>query len=214
MQDAHLIPLSALQHYDYCPRQCALIHIERLWSENYWTAQGQVLHQRVDQGKPEQRPGTRIERSVEVIHQELGIWGVLDVLEITQDPLSYTPVEYKRGKPKTSNCDKLQLCAQALCLEAMLSTEIPRAALWYWQVRQRHWVELDQELRAQTLSVIDAIKDLFAQQRLPAAQYSKACRACSLQPECQPKALQQDHSAAYLHQLYQPQADQDEKATK
>lgn len=199
-----LIPISALQHYDYCPRQCALIHIERIWSENYWTAQGRVLHQRTDEGKAEQRVDTRVERSVTIISRRLGIQGKLDVLEINLKDNSYTPVEYKRGKPKTTLCDKIQLCAQAMCLEEMRDTRIPRAAIWYWQVRQREWVELDDTLRTETERVIQAVHELFQERKIPAPAYGSHCRACSLLDDCQPQAIQRDTTDQYLRDLFQP----------
>lgn len=197
-----LIPISALQHYDYCPRQCALIHIERIWSENYWTAQGKVLHQRTDEGKAEQRNDTRVERSVAVINRRLGIQGKLDVLEINLKDKSYTPVEYKRGKPKTTLCDKVQLCAQAMCLEEMRDTSIPRAAIWYWQVRQREWVELDDALRAETERIIQDVHRLFRERRIPAPVYGSHCSACSLLDDCQPRAVERDMTDQYLRDLF------------
>jgi len=118
--DTNTIMLSALQHYAYCPRQFALIHIEQVWAENYFTAQGKLLHERVDSYEPEQRGNTRYERSVAVISHRLKINGKLDLLEIEgKPPNKYFPVEYKRGKPKLEDWDKIQLCAQALCLEEM-----------------------------------------------------------------------------------------------
>lgn len=197
-----LIPISALQHYDYCPRQCALIHIERIWSENYWTAQGRVLHQRTDEGKVEQRVDTRVERSVAVINRRLGIQGKLDVLEVNLKDNTYTPVEYKRGKPKTTLCDKIQLCAQAMCLEEMRDTSIPRAAIWYWQVRHREWVELDDDLRAETERIIQAVHQLFREHQIPTPIYGSHCNACSLLDDCQPRAIQHDATDQYLRDLF------------
>lgn len=198
-----LIPLSALQHYVYCPRQCALIHIERLWTENYWTAQGRVLHQKTDEGKAEQRVGLRIERSVDVVSHRLGIQGKLDVLEVSLKDQTYTPVEYKRGKPKTTNCDKVQLCAQALCLEDMLGVEISRAAIWYWQVRKREWVDLNESLREETCQVISHVHVMFANYNLPLPVFGKHCQACSLMDECQPKVFEQDSSDRYVQSMFE-----------
>lgn len=197
-----LIPISALQHYDYCPRQCALIHIERIWSENYWTAQGRVLHQRTDEGKAEQRVDTRVERSVTIISRRLGIQGKLDVLEVNLKDNTFTPVEYKRGKPKTTLCDKIQLCAQAMCLEEMRNTSIPRAAIWYWQVRQREWVELGEELRKETERIIQAVHQLFREREVPFPVYGSHCRACSLLDDCQPQVIQRDTTDQYLRDLF------------
>jgi CRISPR-associated exonuclease Cas4 len=174
MEEMIYIPLAALQHYAYCPRQCALIHIEQAWEENYWTAQGRVLHERVDSGTTETRGDVRAERGVEVISHKLRINGKLDLLEIrSKKPQKYYPVEYKRGKPKIHDWDKIQLCGQALCLEEMLNTEISEAALWYWEERSREIVSLDDSLREQTLQVIKQTHELFASQKTPPAKYDK-----------------------------------------
>jgi len=194
------IPISSLQHYVFCPRQCAYIHIERIWQDNFLTASGNQLHEMVHSTEAETRGNLRSERSVQVLSQSLGIHGQLDLLEIRQNPLQLTPVEYKRGKPKISDCDRVQLCAQALCLEEMRDVSIQRAALWYWQVRKREWIALDQALRATTQAMITATRTLLAAGELPAAEYSKSCKACSLFDVCQPK--QRDHSQRYVQQLF------------
>jgi len=194
------IPISALQHYVFCPRQCAYIHTERIWQDNFLTASGNQLHERVHSTEAETRGTLRTERSVQVVSQALGIHGQLDLLEIRQNPLQLTPVEYKRGKPKVSDCDRVQLCAQALCLEEMRGVSIQRAALWYWQVRKREWIALDQALRATTRTIITATRALLAAGELPAAQYSKSCKACSLLDVCQPK--HSDHSQDYVQHLF------------
>ena len=125
------IPLAALQHYAFCPRQCALIHNEQAWAENYLTAQGRSLHERVDSGEPETRKGVRFERSVHVSAQQLGISGIIDMVEHDLASGRLKPVEYKRGKPKPEPFDEIQLCAQALCLEEMTGQTIAEGALWY-----------------------------------------------------------------------------------
>ena len=128
-QDVRLIPLSALQHYAFCPRQCALIHNEQAWAENYLTAQGRVLHERVDSGEPETRKGVRFERTVHVSAEKLGISGVLDLVEVDTKTGRLKPVEYKRGKPKPDPMDEIQLCAQGLCLEEMTGQTVNEGAL-------------------------------------------------------------------------------------
>lgn len=196
------IPISALQHYVFCPRQCAYIHVEKLWRDNYLTAKGNQLHERVHSNEAETRGDLRTERGAQIVSEKQGIHGVLDLLEIRQtdgEP-QYTPVEYKRGKPKISDCDRVQLCAQALCLEDMQNTHIPKAALWYWQVRKREWVELDESLRELTLTTIAATRELLNQQTLPKAHYTKACNACSFIDTCQPKLT--DRSADYRQNLF------------
>ncbi|WP_040727070.1 CRISPR-associated protein Cas4 [Thiomicrorhabdus sp. Kp2] len=203
MSDTRLIPLSALQHYAFCPRQCALIHNEQAWSENWLTAQGQQLHQRVDHGLPESRKGIRYERGVEVSAPSLGLTGKLDLVEVDIATGVCFPVEYKRGKEKQENIDLIQLCAQALCLEEMLGLEVPHGAIWYWQTRHRFQVEISSELRAETIAVIEATKDLLNSGKTPKAKYSKKCQACSLYDLCNPKLTFQDHSSAYVKAIYQ-----------
>ena len=124
------IPIPALQHYAFCPRQCAYIHIERLWQDNFLTAKGNQLHDRVHSNESEKRGNLKTERGVQVSSEQYGLTGKLDLLEIQSELLQLTPVEYKRGKPKISDCDRIQLCAQVLCLEEMCNISINRAALW------------------------------------------------------------------------------------
>lgn len=217
MEDTRLVPLAALQHYAYCPRQCALIHLEQAWAENWFTAQGQQLHQRVDAGKPETRRGVRFERGVLVNSEKLKLTGKLDLLEIDTSTGRHCPVEYKRGKPKTESWDRIQLCAQALCLEEMLDLTIEEGALWYWQTRHREPVVLDAALREQTLAVIDAVHEQFASGITPSKPAPpKRCRACSLREICQPQWLRGDHSADYVQHIYQPagSAEPDEEAVE
>ena len=146
-QDTRLIPLSALQHYAFCPRQCALIHNEQAWAENYLTAQGKALHERVDSGEPETRKGVRFERTVHVSAEKLGISGVLDLVEVETKTGRLKPVEYKRGKPKPDPMDEIQLCAQGLCLEEMTGQTVSEGALWYMQTRHRVSVVFSDDLR-------------------------------------------------------------------
>lgn len=155
------IPLSALQHYAFCPRQCALIHNEQVWAENFLTAQGRALHERVDSGEPETRKGVRFERSVHVSAEKLGVHGVLDMVERDTKTGYLKPVEYKRGKPKPEPFDEIQLCAQALCLEEMTGQTIAEGALWYGQTRHRVPVVFSDSLRAQTLAVISQVRELL-----------------------------------------------------
>lgn len=194
------IAISALQHYAYCPRQFALIHIEQVWAENRFTAEGQVLHQRVDSNEVEQRGSVRYERSVSLISQEHGLVGKMDLLEIESgEKLRYFPVEYKRGKPKIEEWDKIQLCAQALCIEEMRSASVQEGAIWYWQVRRREPVAIDLQLRDLTLSAITGARALIETGVTPIPQVDKArCRACSLKEICQPDAFRSDKTRQYV----------------
>ena len=195
------VPISALQHYAFCPRQCAYIHVERLWQDNFLTAKGNRLHDRVPSSQAETRGNLRTERGAQVCSEKYGIQGKLDLLEIESEPYKLIPVEYKRGKPKVTDCDRIQLCAQALCLEEMKRVEIHKAALWYWQVRQREWVEINDALRQTTLDTIHVTRELIAQASLPPARYFNGCKACSFFDHCMPK--QTDRSARYTQELFQ-----------
>lgn len=197
-----LIPLSALQHFAFCPRQCALIHNEQVWAENFLTAHGQLLHQKVDSGVPENRKGIRFERAVQVSAPTLGLVGKLDLVEVDTNNETLVPVEYKRGKPKMDDVDKIQLCAQALCLEEMTGKHINIGALWYWQTRKRLEVNIDAALRSQTQAVITKVADLFASNQTPKAHFDKRCKACSLFDLCNPKLTAQDRSSDYCKGLY------------
>ncbi|MCR1827851.1 CRISPR-associated protein Cas4 [Pseudomonas oleovorans] len=188
MEDDDLIPLSALQHYLYCPRQCALIHVEQQWAENRQTAEGRLLHQRADQPQTEQRHGVRTVTAMPLASPALGISGIADVVEfLDEQPF---PVEYKRGRPKAHRADEVQLCAQALCLEAMLARPVPEGALFYGETRRRKAVAFDATLRSLTLDTISATRSLLHGQHTPLAQYQpKRCDACSLIELCQPRLL-------------------------
>lgn len=181
-----LVPISALQHMLYCPRQCALIHIERQWEENAYTAEGRVLHRRVDAGGGELRKGSRIERGVLLRSLRLGLFGIADVVEIHGAGKPY-PIEYKRGRPKAHRADEAQLCAQAICLEEMLDTPVPEGALFYGAERRRKTVCFDDALRSLTEQLAFDTRRMIAAGELPDAEYSRRkCGACSLQDACQP----------------------------
>ncbi|AGQ37967.1 TPA: CRISPR-associated protein Cas4 [Mannheimia haemolytica] len=200
--DKRSISLSALQHYAFCPRQCALIHNEQVWAENYLTAQGQVLHERVDSGEPETRKGIRFERTVHVAAEKLGISGILDLVERDLKTGELKPVEYKRGKPKPEPMDEIQLCAQALCLEEMTGQTINEGALWYMQTRHRLPITFSTELRTKTLATISEVRSLLNSGTTPLPKYSKRCKACSLIDLCQPQLLDRDRSERYVEEIF------------
>lgn len=202
MDNDRLISLSALQHYAFCPRQCALIHNEQSWADNWLTAQGQLLHQRVDRGEPESRKGIRYERGILVTSETLGLTGKLDLVEIDLQTGIMKPVEYKRGKPKTDNWDKIQLCAQALCLEEMTNNPVHYGALWYWQTRHREEVAIDSRLRKQTRKIISEVRLLLSSGQTPPARLEKKCKACSLRDLCNPQLLEKDRSAEYVEHVF------------
>lgn len=185
-----LIPLSALQHQLFCPRQCALIHVEGLWAEDGATAEGRLLHERVDAGRPERRPGVRVVRSLAVRSLKLGVSGLADVVEFRGKPPRPFPVEYKRGKPKTHRADEVQLCAQAICLEEMFGGEVAEGALFYGETRRRFDVAFDPALRTLTAETAAAARANIAAGRTPPPVKTPACRRCSLTALCQPDRLE------------------------
>lgn len=185
-----LIPLSALQHYLFCPRQCALIHVERLWAEDIATAEGRLLHERTDSGRGERRPGVRIVRSMALRSFTLGVSGIADVVELHGAPPRPYPVEYKRGRPKTHRADEVQLCAQAICLEEMFNCKLSEGALFYGQVRRRHLVAFDAELRTLTARTAAAARADIAASRTPPPVNKPTCRRCSLMALCRPERLE------------------------
>lgn len=197
------LSISALQHYAYCPRQFALIHVEQVWEENRLTAEGRILHERVDSGVAEQRKGVRYERGVSLISHRYKLKGKMDLLEIeTGDPSRYFPVEYKRGKPKVQDWDRIQLCAQALCIEEMRDVQVSEGAIWYWQVRHRERVVLDEALREATVNTIEAALALLDSGKTPPPVNDKRCKACSLVDLCQPSKFARDRSKVYIEDVF------------
>lgn len=180
------LPISALQHRLICPRQCALIHVERLWAENRLTAEGRMLHERADDGRPESRDGVRVLRSVQIGSEVEGLHGVADVVEMRgADPY---PVEYKRGRPKAHRADEVQLCAQALCLEAMTGRPVPEGALFYGGRRRRTVVAMDTELRALTWQVAAEARAAIGSGMFPPPIFeAKRCGSCSMAELCRPQ---------------------------
>lgn len=196
--EEQLIPISALQHWIYCRRQCGLIHLEQAWAENRLTAEGRTLHEKVHESDTENRPGVRIVRGLRLVSYSLGLIGQADVVEFRQDDNGVEllgaaglwlpfPVEYKRGKPKKDNSDNIQLCAQAMCLEEMLDVVIPAGAFFYGKPRRRTEVEFDAGLREKTRQTAEALHVLFNSRKTPTVRYSKKCDNCSLYLQCMPK---------------------------
>lgn len=195
-----LLPMSALQHLLFCERQCALIHLEQAWLENALTAEGRVLHDRAHDGPDEARlaPGgnaLRITRGLPVRSSALGLSGQCDVVEFHGSG-QVTPVEYKRGKPKSHHADEVQLCAQALALEEMLGAAVPRGALYYGERRRRTEIVFDEALRALTRDTARRLHALIAGGVTPPAAREKKCDTCSLLPVCLPDALRFRRNAA------------------
>lgn len=217
--ESDLLPLSALQHFVYCERQCALIHLERAWRENRLTAEGRRLHKNAHEAGPKSRDGERTTRGLEVRSLVLGLAGVCDVVlwkppddlpgglslpeAWRQAPADdrrrwrIVPVEYKRGKPKQGDCDRVQLCGQALCLEEMLGVTIPEGQLFYGKTRRRTDVPFDEPLRSRTRQAAVRMRAMLASGVTPPAVYEKGkCDRCSLKPDCLPELPKRRRSAS------------------
>lgn len=208
-----LLPLSGIQHFLFCRRQWALIHIENQWQENVFTFEGRQLHERVDDPTfNETRKGHITVRSMPVVSYELGLNGICDVVEFQESPDgiplknregTYTvmPVEYKRGHEKASAIDDVQLCAQAICLEEMLVTNIPQGAVFYGETRRRSIVLLTRELRDQVYQLTREMHDYFQRGYTPNSKPTKACKSCSLVDICLPEITSQPNRVSvYIRQ--------------
>ncbi|MDR3515845.1 MAG: CRISPR-associated protein Cas4 [Azospirillaceae bacterium] len=178
-----LVPLSALQHFLVCPRQCALIHLEQVWLENRQTAEGRVAHERVDGGGSETRDGIRRVFGMALRSLRLGLVGRADAVEFHPVPF---PVEHKHGRPKVGDEDRVQLCAQALCLEEMTGETVAAGALFYGERRRRTEVNFDEPLRRRTEAVAASVHALITALVTPPPPEQAPCGACSLAPLCRP----------------------------
>lgn len=191
------LQLSALQHFVFCKRQCALIHIEQIWFENLFTAEGRIMHDKVHEEQIEKRKDVKIERGTSLRSNELGLNGKADVVEFHKDKQSRWvpfPVEYKRGKPKIDNCDKIQLCAQALCLEEMLNIKIPSGALFYGKTRHRFDVEFNEALCNETKDTVIRLHAFIGAGKTPKPVYAAKCDTCSFFDMCMPKTIGRNFS--------------------
>lgn len=196
-----LLPISALQHVVFCDRQAALIHVERLWSENVHTVEGIHAHQQAHEAGGESRGDIRIVRALALRSLRVGLAGVSDVVEFHRDESGALlpgrpgrwrpfPIEYKKGKQKRYGADEVQLCAQAMCLEEMFDTTVPNGALFYGKTRRRKAVVFDEPLRATTLRAAARFREIVEQRLTPAARWGAKCRECSLIDDCRPRAAE------------------------
>lgn len=209
--DSELLMLSGLQHFAFCRRQWALIHIEEHWKENSRTIDGQLFHTKAhDATQRELRGNTLILRDLSVFSHTLGLSGKCDVVEFHRSPDGIQlhgedglwlpfPVEYKRGQPKEHNADRLQLCAQAMCLEEMLCCPIPQGALFYGETRRRTSVLFDEALRQQVTALTQEMHALYRRGNTPKAAVSKSCNACSLKEYCLPHLSRTASPTDYLN---------------
>lgn len=197
------IQLSAIQHYVFCPRQCALIHVHNIWDENLFTAKGKIMHEKVDSGEDESRGDKQILRSLNIYSRRLGLSGRCDVVEMQGrgDDATPYPVEYKSGKPKNDISDMAQLCAQSLCLEEMMNVPVRKAAIFYGKPRRRLEVEIDDDLRSSTEEIINKIHLIIKERIMPDARYESRCDSCSIYDYCLPKSGSRKLSR-YIEELY------------
>lgn len=183
-KDADLVMVSALEHWSYCPRQCALIHLEQVWDENLYTLRGRAAHEKVDLPEGELRDGVPLECALPIWSDRLGLVGKADVVEY--HGVTPYPVEDKHGPRRRHGHDDLQLCAQALCLEEMTGQAVPRGALYHYSSRRRREVVLDATLRAAVEKAVHEVRRLLAQTRLPSPVNDARCDHCSLRDSCLP----------------------------
>lgn len=195
--------LSALQHYVFCPRQCALIHLEQLWDENGHTAEGRLMHESAHSGEARMRDGVRIVTDLELRSERLGLYGRADVVEFRRldDVWVPYPVEYKKGRPhRDCDADEIQLCGQMLCLEEMLGLSLSEGALYYGETHHRKIVSFTPELRKRTETVAQAVHELFRLGETPLPEHKANCGACSLNEFCLPGLSGLD-AASYVREL-------------
>ena len=202
--------LSGIQHFAFCKRQWALIHIEQQWQENLRTIEGAILHEKThDNTIKEKRGNLIISRGMAIFSRNLGIAGVCDVVEFYKDKegisifgregtYSLIPVEYKRGKPKLDDTDSLQLCAQAMCLEEMLLCKINEGFLYYGEIKRRIKVTLEHHLRKRVKEMVEEMHQLFQKRHTPKVKTSNACKACSLKDICLPKLCVNKSVSKYI----------------
>lgn len=184
------VPISAIEHYSYCPRQCALIHVEQTFDENLYTIRGAIAHERVESGETSEVGDVRVVRDIPLWSETLGLRGRADVVEFRSD--GPYPVEYKVGRPHGLHAD-LQVCAQALCLEEMLGGAVHRGAIYHHAIRRRREVEFTAELRTRTIEVVEAIRGVLMRQHVPPAANDNRCPKCSLLNACLPSVVGEVH---------------------
>ena len=211
-EDNYLM-LSGIQHFKFCRRQWALIHIEQQWAENEHTVMGELMHKKAhDPYLVEKRKDLLVARSLPIASGEMGVSGECDVVEFRRcedgiklhghrGTFAVYPIEYKKGSPKLTEEDKLQLTAQAMCLEEMFSTKIPEGALFYGETRRREVVDISEDLRQEVRELFREMHQYFDRKYTPKVKYSKACSACSLKDICLPKIGKTGSVKTYIHQM-------------
>ncbi|MCX6361576.1 MAG: CRISPR-associated protein Cas4 [Armatimonadetes bacterium] len=207
--DDDLVIISAISQYAYCPRRCALIHVESIWEDNVFTLRGLHDHERMDAAGVDVRDGLRIERALPVWSDRLGLIGRTDVVEFDRAGTPY-PVEAKPSKTRHQRCHDLQLCAQAICLEEMMGLAVPSGAISYLGSKRRREVEFTAELRAEVERVTEAIRALIRQGVTPPPVDDWRCESCSLADACVPEVLAGARAARMGRDLYLPPSDEED----
>ncbi len=214
--EEEMLMLSGIQHFMFCPRQWALIHIEQQWADNKLTTEGHILHQNVDNPFYRQKNGDTITlRSLHIASQELGLYGITDAVELlpsdsSEDSITHPrykgywkpyPVEYKRGRPKRNETDEVQLAAQVMCLEEMYGINIPYGALFYNEIKHREIIAISDALRQTTMRCARQMHDIFKGGTMPSAGKTPRCRSCSLKDICMPELNDCIQVKTYLNKL-------------
>ena len=200
MEPDDYVMISALQHYAYCPRQCALIHIEQTFEENLFTLRGQRVHEKVNTPAHELIEGVRVDRALPLWSHQLGLTGIADVVEFLGNGTPY-PVEYKAGSRKPREADDIQLCAQALCLEEMFQRPVPVGAIFHHASKRRRPVEFDDALRSRVIATTQQVRQLLKTHTMPPPVTDQRCQDCSLMDACLPHAL---HDFKHFSSLNNP----------
>lgn len=209
-KEEEYLQLSGLQHFSFCRRQWALIHIEQQWADNLRTTDGHILHEKAHDGSAREKRGDLIvTRNMRIHSPTLGVSGSCDVVEFHRGKVGIPmvgqeglwqpyPVEYKRGAPKSFEADRLQLCAQAMCLEEMLCCDITEGAIFYGEIRRREVIDLDEELRSKVRTLLEQMHNFYHRSHTPKVKPTKGCNACSLKEQCLPKLVKKHNVIAYL----------------
>ena len=215
-EDDYLM-ISGIQHFKFCRRQWALIHIEQQWADNVHTVIGELMHKRVhDPYLREKRKDIVIARALPVSSRAMGVSGECDVVEFHRCDdgirlhghrglFSVYPIEYKKGRSKLTEEDKLQLAAQAMCLEEMFSTEVPEGAIFYGESRRREIVDITSDLRTEVEKMFEEMHQYYNRHYTPKVKYSKSCNACSLKDICLPKLGKAISVKRYLDHILEGQ---------
>jgi CRISPR-associated exonuclease Cas4 len=194
------VPLSALEHFSYCPRQCALIHVDQVFDENVFTLRGRAVHEKVDEPGTEETEGMRVEKALPLWSRRYGLTGKADIVEF-HEGVPY-PVDYKHGPRRKKEHDDLQLCGQALCLEEMTGLGVPKGAIYHFSSRRRREVVFTDVLRERTVFIARRVREMLREKTLPEPVNDARCPNCSLVEACMPKVAERRRVKAFLHGLF------------